>query len=185
MTARSSVFIATSLDGFISRVDGSIDWLEQANSVVPEGEDCGYQAFMSTVDALVMGRNTFEQVLTFGQWPYGEIPVVVLSHRQVTIPTTIADKLMLSQESPRELVNRLSKENIRHIYVDGGKTIQSFLAAGLIDEITITIIPILLGTGRPLFGPLPHDLHLTHIQSKFYEFGFVQHRYRVVAMPVC
>lgn len=180
MIARSSVFIATSLDGFISRVDGSIDWLEQANSTVPEGEDCGYQAFMSTVNALVMGRNTFEQVLTFDEWPYGKIPVVVLSHKQIAIPTTITDTVTVSQESPKELVTRLSEKNIRHIYVDGGKTIQSFLAAGLIDEITITIIPILLGTGRSLFGPLPHDIHLTHIQSKSYEFGFVQHQYRVI-----
>ncbi|NJR61981.1 MAG: dihydrofolate reductase [Cyanobacteria bacterium CRU_2_1] len=179
MGAKSSVFIATSLDGFISRVDGSIDWLEQANLVVPEGEDCGYKAFISTVDALVMGRNTFEQVLTFDGWPYAKLPVVVLSHKQIAIPTVIKDTVMVSQESPIEIVTRLLAKGIQHIYVDGGRTIQSFFAADLIDEITITVIPILLGTGRPLFGPLPHDIHLTHIQSMSYEFGFVQHRYRV------
>jgi dihydrofolate reductase len=179
MMAKCSVFIATSLDGFISRVNGSIDWLDQANLVVPEGEDCGYKAFMSTVDALVMGRNTFEQVLTFEKWPYGTTPVVVLSHQQAIIPSEIADTVTRSQESPSAIVSRLSTSGIRHIYVDGGRTIQSFLAAGLIDEIAITIIPILLGTGRPLFGPLPHDIHLIHVQSKSYEFGFVQHQYRV------
>jgi dihydrofolate reductase len=180
MIAKTSVFIAMSLDGFISRLDGSIDWLNQANSVVPEGEDCGYRAFMSTVDALVMGRNTFEQVLTFDEWPYGKIPVIVLSHQQIAIPTAISNTVTVLQDSPSEIVARLSEKNIRHIYVDGGITIQSFLAAGLIDEITITILPILLGTGRSLFGLLPHDIHLAHIQSKSYEFGFVQHRYHVV-----
>jgi len=180
MIARSSVFIATSLDGFISRLDGSIDWLDQANAVVPEGEDCGYHDFMSTVDALVMGRNTFEKVLSFGEWPYEKLPVIVLSHSQITVPDAIASTVTASQESPVELVSRLSAQGIRHIYVDGGKTIQSFLSAGLIDEITISVIPILLGAGRPLFGPLSQDVHLTLMQSKAYEFGIVQHRYQVV-----
>lgn len=175
-----SVFIATSLDGFIARVDGSIDWLERVNAVVPEGEDCGYKAFMASVDALVMGRNTFEQVLTFGAWPYRDTPVIVLSHRSLTIPEAIAATVTVSQESPGELVTRLSAQGIRHIYVDGGKTIQNFLAANLIDELTITVIPVLLGTGRSLFGPLPHDMPLKLIQVKSYQFGFVQYQYRTL-----
>jgi dihydrofolate reductase len=180
---KSSVFIATSLDGFIARADGSIDWLEKANLTIPEGEDCGYQAFIATVDALVMGRNTFEQVLAFDEWHYGKLPLVVLSHQAIAIPTAVQDTVTVSQESPQEIVARLSANGIQHIYVDGGRTIQSFLAAGLIDEITITVIPILLGSGRPLFGSLPHDIHLTHMHSKAYEFGFVQHQYRVINPP--
>jgi dihydrofolate reductase len=180
MITRSSVFIATSLDGFISRLDGSIDWLDQANAVVPEGEDCGYHDFMSTVDALVMGRNTFEKVLSFGEWPYDKLPVIVLSHSRMAVPDAIANMVTASQESPVELVSRLSAQGICHIYVDGGKTIQSFLAAGLIDDITITVIPILLGSGRPLFGRLPQDIHLILLESKAYDFGFVQSRYRVI-----
>jgi dihydrofolate reductase len=179
MAAKCSVFIATSLDGFISRPDGSMDWLEQANAVVPPSEDCGYQAFMSTVDGLVMGRCTFAQVLTFPQWPYGDKPVIVLSHQGLDIPDILADRVTHSSESPQALVRRLTAAGMQHIYIDGGRTIQDFLAAGLIDDVTLTVIPILLGAGRPLFGTLPHDLHLTLVASKPYTFGFVQHHYQI------
>lgn len=180
MNAMCSVFIATSLDGFIARSNGSIDWLNEANSMVPKGEDCGYKKFMSTVDTLVMGRNTFEQVLTFGEWSYGATPVVVLSRRGLTLPNNIPSSVSVSHESPDDLVLRLSAQGARHLYIDGGLTIQSFLAAQLIDEITITVIPILLGSGKPLFGPLAHDVHVIHKSSHVFEFGFVQHTYRVV-----
>ena len=176
---KCSVFIATSLDGFIARLDGSIDWLNAANAVVPPGEDCGYQAFMSTVDTLVMGHNTFEQVLTFGQWPYGATPVVVMSRRAAPLPSDIPETVTSSQETPADLVARLAEEGKRHLYIDGGLLIQSFLAEGLIDELTITVIPILLGAGKPLFGPLPSDVDLSHVATRVYDFGFVQHKYRV------
>ena len=179
MSAICSVFIATSLDGFIARSDGSIDWLNEANSVVPQGEDCGYKKFMSTVDTLVMGRNTFEQVLTFGEWPYGSTPVVVMSRRGITLPNDIPSSVSVSKESPDDLVLRLSAQGAQHLYIDGGLTIQSFLAAQLIDDITITVIPILLGSGKPLFGPLSRDVYLSHEASRVFEFGFVQHKYRV------
>jgi len=84
---KTSVYVGASLDGFIARCDGSMDWLNEAQSLVPEGEDCGYKAFMASVDTLIMGRKTFEQVLTFGPWHYGDTPVVVLSHNPVTIPS--------------------------------------------------------------------------------------------------
>ena len=179
VTIKCSVFIATSLDGFIARADGSIDWLNDASAAVPKGEDCGFKAFMSTVDTLVMGRKTFEQVLTFGEWPYGDTPVVVLSHRELPLPSDLPDTVTTSQEPPKNLVARLAVEGKRHLYVDGGRTIQSFFAEGLIDELTITVIPILLGTGIPLFGPLPHDIHLKHESTQAYEFGFVQQKYCV------
>ncbi len=180
MTAKTSVFIATSLDGFISRQDGSIDWLDHANSLVPKGEDCGYAEFMASIDVLVMGRNTFELALTFGEWPYKATPVVVLSHSELDIPAAIATSVSLSKESPSALVARLSGQGAKHLYIDGGITIQGFLNAGLIDELTVTTIPVLIGTGKPLFGPVPNDVRLTHVSTRAYDFGFVQHRYRVV-----
>jgi dihydrofolate reductase len=179
VTIKCSVFVATSLDGFIARADGNIDWLNEASATVPQGEDCGYEALMSTVDTLVMGRKTFEQVLTFGEWPYGDTPVVVMSHRELSLAPDLPDTVTSSQETPADLVARLAAEGKRHLYVDGGRTIQSFLAEGLIDELTITVIPILLGTGIRLFGPLPHDIHLEHESTHAYEFGFVQHKYCV------
>ncbi len=179
VTIKCSVFIATSLDGFIARADGSIDWLNEASAAVPQGEDCGYKGFMSTVDTLVMGRKTFEQVLTFGEWSYGDTPVVVMSHRELSLPSDLPDTVTSSQETPKDLVARLAAEGKRHLYVDGGRTIQSFLAEGLIDDVTITVIPILLGTGIPLFGSLPRDIHLTHEKTRAYEFGFVQHKHSV------
>lgn len=177
---KCSVFIATSLDGFISRSDGSIDWLNEASALVPEGEDTGYGEFMSSVDALVIGRNTFEQVLSFGEWPYGSTPVIVLSRQLKSLPNDVQDTVSLTADDPEKLVQRLSAQGLNHLYIDGGLTIQSFLAEGLIDEITITIIPILLGEGKPLFGPLPEDVKLEHISSQAFEFGFVQSKYHVV-----
>lgn len=175
MSLRCSVFIATSLDGFIARTDGRIDWLEAANLRVPAGEDCGYQAFMATVDGLVMGRNTFDTVAAFGDWPYGELPVTVLSRRP--LPDDAPASVSCSDEPPQQLLARLAAAGHRHLYIDGGVTIQRFLAAGLIDRLTVTTIPVLLGSGRPLFGPLPDDLAWRLAGSRHYPFGFVQNCY--------
>lgn len=177
---KASVFIATSLDGFIARPDGSIDWLDRANGVVPQGEDCGYAAYMATIDVLVMGRNTYELVRTFGEWPYGTTPVVVLSHHAPDVPDAIADTVSISKETPGKLVARLAAQGAKHLYIDGGRTIQSFLQARLIDELIITTIPVLIGTGRPLFGPLARDVQLVHLSTKAFDFGFVQQTYRVL-----
>lgn len=177
---KCSVFIAASLDGFIARPDGGIDWLDEANARVPKGEDCGFGAFMATVDALVMGRHTFDLARSFGEWPYGQTPVVVLSSRLRSLPAGLPATVSLSSEAPASLVERLSAAGTKHLYVDGGVTIQRFLADGLIDELTITTIPVLLGAGRPLFGPLADDVRLEHVSTRAYEFGFVQTRYRVL-----
>jgi dihydrofolate reductase len=176
---KSSVYIATSLDGFISRSDGSIDWLDEANKLVPEGEDCGFLEFINSVDFLVMGRNSYEKVLSFGEWPYEDKKVVVLSSREVKIQEELKGTVSSSSETPSQLVKRLSDEGAKHLYIDGGITIQRFLAEGLIDELTITIIPILLGEGRRLFGPTVKDIHLIHLRTKPYDFGFVQIKYQV------
>ena len=178
---KCSVFIATSLDGFISRKDGDIDWLNEASATVPKGEDTGFGEFMSSVDALVMGRNTFDQVLSFGvAWPYGSTPVIVLNRTLKHLPDGVPDTVSLTADDPATLVQRLSDEGINHLYIDGGLTIQNFLSAGLIDEITITTIPIIIGEGKPLFGSLSSDVKLELISSQGYDFGFVQSKYRVV-----
>ena len=179
MRPRASAFIATSLDGFIARADGSLDWLDDAQTLIPEGEDCGYLEFMASIDGLVMGRHTFERVLTFDPWPYENMPVYVLSHAPLTIPVAVAASVHSFQGTVEALVAKLGKANFRHLYVDGGQTIQGFLRAGVLDDITITVIPVLLGTGRPLFGPMPHDVELTLLRSRAYEFGFVQSTYRI------
>jgi len=179
VTIKCSVYVAVSLDGFIARDDGSVDWLDTANAAMPPGEDCGFKAFFATVDTLVMGRKTFEQVLAWGKWHYGDTPVVVLSRRSASLPAGPPDTVTLSQESPAALVARLAGEGVKHVYVDGGLTIQGFLAQGLIDELTVTVIPILLGTGIPLFGPLPRDVALAHVETRVFGFGLVQHKYRV------
>ncbi|MDZ4742884.1 MAG: dihydrofolate reductase family protein [Verrucomicrobiota bacterium] len=180
MRAKCSVFIATSLDGYIAREDGRIDWLDQANASIPPGEDCGYWEFISTVDTMVMGRRTFEQVLSFPEWPYGQTPVVVLSRGLKELPQGVLPSVSLSKESPEVLVARLSAGGSKHLYIDGGLTIQGFLDAGLIDEMTITRIPILIGQGKTLFGPVERDIPLEHITTHVYEFGFVQSMYRIV-----
>ncbi len=179
MKARTSIFIATSLDGYISRPDGSIDWLNEANAAVPPGEDCGYAQFMSTIDTIVMGRNTFEQVLTFDPWPFDGKKLVVMSSRPVAIPAHLAATVSATSETPAALVARLTAQGCLHLYIDGGKTIQGFLAANLVDDITVTTIPVLIGAGRPLFGALPDDRKLKLLSSKSYPFGFVQNTYRV------
>ena len=183
-----SVFIATSLDGFIARPDGSIDWLEAANQAVPPGEDCGYAAFMASVDLLVMGRETYQKVRTFPEWPYSGKPVWVASRRLPTghtkrSATGVGDSLpagvSITSQTPRAIVEAARREGHRRLYVDGGRLIQSFLAEGLITDLTITAAPVLLGVGRPLFGPQPTPGTLRLIGSRAFPFGFVQTTYRV------
>lgn len=171
-----SVFIATSLDGFIARRNGDIDWLTAGE---PAQGDFGYQAFFDTVDTLVMGRGTYEKVLTFGQWPYDDRRLIVLSTRGTAVPPELAARVEVSALPPAQLVRQLEQDGARHVYVDGGRTIQSFLRAGLLDELTITVIPILLGDGLPLFGPLEGDVRLVHMSTHAFENGFVQSRYRL------
>ncbi|HET6398852.1 MAG TPA: dihydrofolate reductase family protein [Candidatus Thermoplasmatota archaeon] len=168
---RCSVFIATSLDGFIARRDGSIDWLPQPDASVPS-EDHGYKTFLADVDAIVMGRNTFDLVLTFPGWPYDR-PVYVLTHRELPpLPEgAVAERV---SGTPPEVVAALARKGHRHLYVDGGSTITQFLASGLIDRMTITTIPVLIGDGLPLFGRLQQDIRWTHEATKAFPSGLVQ-----------
>ncbi len=175
MGTQFSVFIATSLDGFIARPNGGLDWLPVPT---PE-EDYGYHAFMDSVDCLVMGRKSFETVLAFDPWPYGEKRVIVLSATLDEIPTPLGGRVELFKGSQEALVEKLSAEGVRRVYLDGGKTIQSFLRAGLVSDILITTIPVLIGEGIPLFGPLNGDVALKHLRTAAYPNGFVQSVYGV------
>ena len=181
MTVKVSVYIATSLDGFIARANGDLDWLRSGDDA-STGDDYGYQAFMDSVDVVVMGRNTFEKVLTFDRWPYSTKKVVVLSSGAPEIPQHLADSVELLSLAPPDVVERLAAQGARHLYVDGGKTIQRFLNAGLINELIITRIPVLIGAGIPLFGPIKSDIQLKHIETRQFENGFVQSRYRIPAI---
>lgn len=174
---KASVYIATSLDGFIARPDGRLDWLEGYHE---GGEDYGYRAFMDTVDVLVMGRRTYEKVLTFGEWSPGVKPVVVLSSRPIHIPEAIASSVEAMSCLPSQLVEILSGRGADHLYIDGGRTIQGFLNAGLIQRLIITRVPVLLGSGVPLFGSLTRDIRLRHVGTRQFSTGLVQSEYEVL-----
>ena len=168
------VYVATSLDGFIARTDGGIDWLPTP----PEGEDYGWSTFMADVDAMVMGRKTFELVLSFGVWPYEGTPVYVWSSTLEEIPAALAGKAELVQGTPSGILTLVAGEGRRRVYVDGGRVIQSFLREGLMDELIITKIPVLIGSGIPLFGDLDGDQSWTHVETGVLDEGFVRSRYR-------
>lgn len=175
---KCSVFIAMSLDGFIAREDGSIDWLMKANQLVSPSEDGGYKHFISDVDVIVMGRYSYEKVLSFEPWPYA-LPVLVLSHQTIHVPESLKSKVQRISESPHALVERLSKAGMNHLYIDGGLTIQTFLNEGCIDELIITVVPVLIGQGKRLFGELKEDIELQLIESKNIGECFVQLCYKV------
>ena len=170
---KASVFVGTSLDGFIARPDGALDFLPH------DPEPHGFEEFFAEVDALVMGRKTYDVVLGFGTWFYGEKPVFVLSSRDLgTAPVgAVVERV---SGSPDKIVRDLADRGIQHIYVDGGATIQQFLRAGLIHRIIITRVPVLIGSGIPLFGGLEHDLPLRHVGTRTFPSGLVQSEYVAV-----
>ena len=170
-----TVYIATSLAGFIARRDGGIDWLP-----APGAEDYGYSEFMDSVDAIVMGRNTFELALTFGAWPYKK-PVVVLSNRPSSLPGPLPPGVRTSSGAPDAILAELTSAGARHVYVDGGVTIRRFLEVGRISRVIITTVPVLIGSGVPLFGGNPQDIRLQHVHTRAFSNGLVQSEYRIAA----
>lgn len=178
VSIKFSVFIATSLDGFIARPNGDIDWLMAANNP-GDPEDYGYAEFMNSVDCMVMGRNSFEKVLEFDEWPYGGKRVIVLSTTLTRVPAEAEGKAELYNGSVKDLALRLQDEGIARVYVDGGVTIQSFLKEGLVSDLTITRIPVLIGSGLPLFGALDNDIALEHQATNAYPLGLVTSIYEV------
>ena len=173
---KASVFIATSLDGFIARLDGGLDWLPAGG-----GEPHGYDEFIATVDAIVIGRKTFETVLTFDDWPYGTKRVIVLTSTPSALKAPQGAVCEMINGSPPEIVAHLASKGMKHLYVDGGVTIRGFLEAGLIQRMIITRIPVLLGSGIPLFGLLSHDVRLEHIATRSFPSGMVQSEYLIAA----
>lgn len=173
---KASVFVGVSIDGFIARANGGLDWLPE------DDEPHGYDEFIASVDALVVGRHTFETVLGFGTWPYGQKPVFVLSSRPIAPapPGSVVERLA---GDPAAIVSRLAAQGIGHIYVDGGLTIQGFLRAGLIQRLVITRVPVLIGSGVPLFGPTDRDIALRHIATRTFASGLVQSEYELVVPP--
>lgn len=182
MNTRFSVFIAVSVDGFIARPNGDIDWLMRADK--DDKEDYGYAEFIDSVDCVVMGRNTFEMVLRLNQdWPFHGTRVVVLSASLEAAPQPFKDRVEIHNGSISDLARRLRDDGHSRVYVDGGTTIRSFIRAGLIDDLTLTRIPLLLGEGRPLFGPVDRDVPLVHEVTHSYPNGFVQSVYRIERRP--
>jgi dihydrofolate reductase len=173
---KASVFIATSLDGFIARENGALDWLP-GDGV----EDHGYTEFFASVDALVIGRKTFETVLDFDHWPYADKLVVVLTSTPSDFTPPAGSRCEFMNGTPREIVDLLSARGLKHLYIDGGVTIQRFLAARLIQKLIVTRIPVLLGSGIPLFGEIPHDIRLEHVGTRSYPSGLVQSEYAISA----
>jgi len=168
-----SVFVGASVDGFIARANGDLDWLPADG-----GEPHGYDEFIASVDAIVIGRKTFETVLAFPTWPYAGKRVVVLSSRPLDLS---AAKGAVEQMGgpPAEIVSRLAASGAHHLYVDGGITIQRFLQAGLVDRLVITRVPVLIGDGIPLFGFLPRDIRLRHVATQHYPSGLVKSEYEI------
>lgn len=171
----ASVYVGTSLDGFIARPNGDFDFLTASSDAPP-----GFDEFLASIDAIVMGRNTFEIVLKLEPWPYGDKRIVVLTSRPVDL-SAVRGSVGQMAGPPEEIVSQLAASGAQHIYVDGGITIQQFLRAGLIQRLIITRIPVLIGEGIPLFGSLPHDVRLRHITTRDYPGGAVRSEYHVAA----
>jgi dihydrofolate reductase len=170
-----SVFMGTSLDGFIARRNGEFDFLPTGG-----GEPHGYDEFIATVDVIVMGRGTFETVLKMSPWPYGEKRVVVLSSRRLDLTMVRGGVVEQMAGEPAEIVAKLAAQGSKHVYVDGGITVQGFLRAGLVQRLTITRVPVLIGDGIPLFGSLAQDVQLRHLGTRQYASGLVTSEYEVV-----
>lgn len=171
---RFSVFCGTSVDGFLARPDDTFDFLKEG-----EAEPHGFTEFLNSVDVVVMGRRTFEVVRDLGHLGlYGKKPMIVLSSRSLNLSSSEAEVEQMSG-TPQEIAAQLETRQFKHAYVDGGITIQRFLQAGLVNRITVTRVPVLIGQGIPLFGPLPHDIHLQHVLTRSYKGGLVQSEYAI------
>lgn len=171
---KASVYIGTSLDGFIARSDGSFDWLSQ---FADDDAVRSYKEFTARIDAMVIGRGTFEKVMTFPEWPYDK-PVFVLSTTIKHVPDGLEDNVTIISMPPAEVLNHLSEKGFANVYIDGGKVIQEFLRADLIDELIISKAPVLIGSGIPLFGHLDTDLRFDHIRTSSHPNGLVRSYYQ-------
>jgi dihydrofolate reductase len=179
-----AVFVGVSLDGFIARPNGALDWLMGEGG--GDSADYGYSEFIAGIDAIVMGRKTFEKVVTFEKWYYGDKRVVALSHQPLDLTAAQSRGGVVEQMAgtPAEIVSKLAASGANRLYVDGGLTIQEFLRAGLIDRLILSRLPVLIGEGISLFGSLPHDIRLSHVATHTYPGGMVQSEYCIPYIPV-
>jgi dihydrofolate reductase len=169
------VYIATSIDGYIAKKDGGLDWLNEVPN--PDGSDFGFGDFMDSIDAIIMGRNTFEIVLSFGEWPYTK-PVFVLSNTLKNVPANLKDKAEVLTGTPNSIIKEMHSRKFFNLYIDGGKTIQEFLKQDLIDEMIITRIPRILGEGIPLFGKSTKEQKFEHIKTEIFNNSLVKSHYK-------
>ena len=178
---KCAVFVGVSLDGFIARPNGDLDWLTGEGG--GDSAEYGYNEFIAGIDAIVMGRKTFEKVLTFDKWYYGTKRVVVLSSRLLDLSAAQMRGGVVEQMagSPAEIASKLAASGARHLYVDGGITVQQFLRAGLIHRLIISRLPVLIGEGIPLFGSVPEDIPLHHVATRTYPDGMVQSEYETIS----
>lgn len=184
---KCSVYIATSADGYIATPDGGVDWLDTAaNPESGEREhfgDGGFANFLDSVDCMVMGRNTMEKVAGFNlsaeQWPYGNIPIYVLSKSINALPVNLPHTVTLFSGDIPDLVDQLVSQGLKHAYVDGGALISSFLQLGLIDELCVSQAPVILGDGLPLFRKIGKTLRLSDAKATAFSNDFIQWRYSV------
>jgi len=179
---RISAFVTVSLDNFIARKNGDIDWIEEANKNITENNDCGYFKYTNSVDTFILGRNTYEKIISLGSWHYSK-PVIVLTSdlESLYVPETLKKQIATSNLNPITLINRLKNiDTLNHISIEGGFTIQNFIANHLLDDIIITKVPILIGEGKPLFGPISYDKQIMRVNSHAYKFGFNQDHYRFI-----
>ncbi len=170
-----SVFVGTSLDGFIARRNGAYDFLPADG-----GEPHGYDEFMASVDTILIGRKTFEVVLKLPRWPYGDKRVVVLSHSPLDF-SGITGRIEQMSGEPGQIAQKLAATGAKDVYVDGGITVQEFLRAGHIHHLTVTRVPVLIGEGIPLFGSVLRDIKLRHVGTRQYKTGLVTSEYEVIS----
>jgi len=182
---KCSVFIATSVDGYIATANGGVDWLHTAGNLdaVMGAEEMGFQSYIDCVDCMVMGRKCMEIIssmnLSSEQWPYGDLRIVVLSNTVKEIPENLCGKIELYSGDIKELILSLENSGFKHAYIDGGSTITSFIKLELINEMTITQVPVLLGKGIPLFGKLNKHVKLENAQALIFHNDFIQVKYGV------
>ncbi len=170
------VYIATSIDGYISDKDGGLDWLQMVPN--PDNLDFGWADFMNSIDAVVMGRKTFEKVCSFDcDWPYTKL-VFVLSDSLKSLPEGYEEKAKLIQGPLSEILKNINNNGYENLYIDGGIAVQNFLKEDLIDEMIVTVIPILLGGGTPLFAEFPKQMEFECIKSEVLLNALVQTQYR-------
>lgn len=166
----TAAFLGTSLDGFIALPDGGLDWLSRGPG---PAEDHGFDAFLASVDTILLGRATWDVVRAFPSWPYGEKPVAVLTHR----PEAGRHGERCLAGPPAEVLAALGAGGARRVYVDGGAVVSQFLAAGLLDELTISVLPVVLGAGIPLFQGAGPERWLRLASCRPFAGGMVQLRY--------